>query len=167
MNPCVIHAKCKFYIIFFRQIQRFFIATNKWNSSVPRNKFVQMMHHHTLKLFACNWSQLKLIARIFLIALLLIKLIVNLLPEFVTGVLYIRTSNGNRWAPCPMLSSVKYTHFVQVSSKQKHIFSSDLTNGVISRALQSNNRLFAWNYFAFACSHARVSPRCGNKVGVL
>jgi len=100
-----------------------------------------MMHHHTLKLFACNWSQLKLIARIFLIALLHIKLIVNLLPELVTGVLHIRTPNGNRCAPCPMLSSVKYTHFVKVSSKQKHIFLSDLTYSVVSRALQSNNPL--------------------------
>jgi len=32
------------------------------------------------------------------------------------------TSNANRWVPGRMVSSIKYEHFVQVSSNQKHIF---------------------------------------------
>jgi len=32
------------------------------------------------------------------------------------------TSNANRWAPGRMFSSIKYEHFIQVSSNQKHIF---------------------------------------------
>jgi len=32
------------------------------------------------------------------------------------------TSNANRWVPGHMFSSIKYEHFVQVSSNQKHIF---------------------------------------------
>jgi len=32
------------------------------------------------------------------------------------------TSNANHWLPGHMFSSIKYKHFVQVSSKQKHTF---------------------------------------------
>jgi len=32
------------------------------------------------------------------------------------------TSNANRWAPGRMFSFIKYEHFVQVSSNQKHVF---------------------------------------------
>jgi len=38
------------------------------------------------------------------------------------GAWYTRTSNANRWAPGRMFSSIKYEHFVQVSSNQKHMF---------------------------------------------
>jgi len=40
---------------------------------------------------------------------------------FLAGVRHTRTSNANRWAPGRTFSSIKYEHFVQVSSNQKHI----------------------------------------------
>jgi len=43
------------------------------------------------------------------------------------------TSNANRWASGRMFSSIKYEHFVQVSSNRK---------GVVRRAFQSNHGIF-------------------------
>ena len=46
-------------------------------------------------------------------------------PRYICGqhTIYLYfTSNANRWALGRMFSSIKYKHFVQVSSKQKNIF---------------------------------------------
>ena len=66
-----------------------------------------------------------------------------------TSVRYTRTSNPNRWSPGHMFSSIKYEHFVQVSSNQKHVF-------IIFATVWSGEHFKATVVY-FACSHARVS----------
>jgi len=70
------------------------------------------------------------------------------------------TSNANRWALGRMFSCIKYKHFVQVSSNQKHICIMwfDVQRG--RRAFQSNHSLF--------CLQPRTRfAECGNKIGLL
>jgi len=65
------------------------------------------------------------------------------------------TSNANRWAPGHMFSSIKYEHFVQVSSNQKHVFimSADVRCGQESqerRHSQKKRTPQAKNFFSSA-----------------
>ena len=68
------------------------------------------------------------------------------------------TSNASRWAPGRMFSSIKYEHFVQVSSNQKYIYNVRWRT-VWSRAhFKATMVYFACSIGGFACSHARLSP---------
>jgi len=49
-----------------------------------------------------------------------------------------------------MFSSIKYEHFVQVSSKQKHIF-------IMFADVRWSGEHFKATMVYFACSHARIS----------